>query len=160
MSVIDKLRETFRPRVRLTPEQYLAKLTRYGLNADGTPKLDPVPLAPPIGYKKAPSMVEIVRDMVRSEKLRAEAEAAGHETFEESEDFDVPDEEPVMRSPWENQFDPPLEELLAAGKAALAEKRSQTSPEAPTSPKTKSGGAGGTPPRKPPVEAAEAPEEP
>lgn len=142
MSVIDKLRETFRPRQRLTPEEYLAKLTRKGLHPDGTPVLDPVPVAPPIGYKKTPSMVEIVRDMVRGERLRQEAIAAGHETFEESEDFDVGDEPELMRSPWENQFDPPLEEILAAGRASLAEK------------KKAEGGAGGT---KPPAGGAPAP---
>lgn len=121
-SVLDKLRETFRPRHRLTPEAYLKKLTAKGLNADGTPMLDPVPLAPPIGYKKAPSMVEIVRDMVRSEKLALEAAARGFESLEESEDFDVDDEPPLLRSRYENDGDPELRELLAAGRAALAEK--------------------------------------
>lgn len=71
---------------------------------------DPTPVAPPVGYKKQPSMVEYIRDMVRSEKLRQEAEAAGYETFEESEDFDVGDDNDPT-SPWENEYDPPISEI-------------------------------------------------
>lgn len=133
MSIVDKLRETFRPQFRLTPEEYAQKLLSKGLNPDGTPILDPTPLAPPIGYKKHPSMVEIVRDMVRSEKLAQAARESGAETFEESEDFDVDDEPELMRSPWENDFDPPLETLLQAGREALAARQA-------------AGGEGGAPP--------------
>ena len=104
-SVIDKLRETFRPRQRLTVEQYAKKLLEKGLNPDGSQILDPVPVAPPIGYKKTPSMVEIVRDMVRSEKLAQAAREAGQETFEEADDFDVPDEPELMRSPWDRDWE-------------------------------------------------------
>lgn len=157
-NVIDKLRETFRPRQRLTVEQYAAKLLAKGLHPDGSQILDPVPMAPPIGYKKTPSMVEIVRDMVRSEKLAQAARESGHETFEESEDFDIGDEPELMRSPWENQFDPPIEELLKAGREAMAAKEAQKEAQAA---KKKAGGAGGRPPAKGAPEAApEAPDEP
>lgn len=87
--------------------------------------VDGTPMAPPIGYKKAPSMVEIVREAVRSEHLRQAAIAAGHETFEESEDFDIADDPVQMSSPYENEFDPPLEVLLEAGRKSLAEKEAQ-----------------------------------
>lgn len=139
-STRDVLLEKFRPKHRLTPEQYLAKLVEKGLNPDGSPVLDPTPLAPPIGYKKQPSMVEIVRDMVRSERLRQEVLAQDKETFEEAEDFDVEDDPELMRSPWENDFEPDLKDILAAGKEALAAK-------------ARGGGAGGTPP----AEGASAP---
>lgn len=139
--VLSKLREVFRSRPGLTPEEYAAKLLSKGLHPDGTPILDPTPMAPPIGYKKHPSMVEIVRDMVRSERLAQEAANMGHETFEESEDFDVGDEPEQLRSGWENDFDPPLEVLLQAGREALEAKK---------------GGAGGVPPAKVP-EAAPTP---
>ena len=69
---------------------------------------DPVPMEPPLGYRRQPSLMEQVREMVRSEQLRREVESAGMETFEESEDFDVEDYDP--RSPWEENFDP-VEEL-------------------------------------------------
>lgn len=150
--VLDKLREAFRPRQRLTPEQYLKKLTARGLHPDGTPIVSNVPLAPPIGYKKQPSMVEIVRDMVRGERLKQEAMAAGHETFEEAEDFEIGDEPELLRSPWENQFDPPIDEVLKAGREAIQARQKAPEPEP--------GGEGAKPPRKPPAPAAAVPEEP
>lgn len=66
---------------------------------------DPVPMAPPVGYVKQISMIDQVRDMVRSERLRQEVEAAGMETFEEADDFEVGDDyDPT--SPYEEVFDP------------------------------------------------------
>lgn len=67
----------------------------------------PLPIAPPIGYKKSPTLAEQIRAMVLSEKLKMEAMAAGQETFEEADDFDVDDDfDPT--SPYEVDFDPPL----------------------------------------------------
>lgn len=109
--------------VQIDLEAYLAKLKSRGLGPDGRQVPDPTPLAPPIGYKKQPSMVEIVREMVRSERLKQEAEASGHESFEDSEDFDVGDDPDLLHSPWENDFDPPLNELIKAGREALAKKK-------------------------------------
>ena len=53
---------------------------------------DPVPLAPPVGWFKQPSMFDHVRDMVRGEHMRLYAESQGAETFEEASDFDVEDD--------------------------------------------------------------------
>lgn len=132
MHVIDKLKGKLRRRPKqLELEDYLEKLSRKGLHPDGTQVLDPTPLAPPIGYKKHPSMVEIVRDMVRRERLAAEAEAAGMETFEEADDFDVGDEPELMRSGWENDFDPPLVELIEAGRQVVAERERAASATPP-----------------------------
>lgn len=131
-----QLRAARRP-APMTVEEYFQKLLSKGLHPDGTPILDPTPMAPPIGYKRHPSMVEIVRDMVQSERLRQEAMEAGHETFEESEDFEIDDDPLPLQSPWENQHDPSLEELLAAGREAMAAKQAAG----------ESGGVqGGTPP--------------
>lgn len=89
----------------------------------GREVLDPTPMAPPVGYKKQPSMVDIVRDMVRSERLKAEAAAAGYESFEEAEDFDIADAEGDMPpSKWENESDPSLGDLLKAGHEVVKEK--------------------------------------
>lgn len=68
------------------------------LNDQGQLVPDPTPMAPPIGYKKTESMVEIVRRQVRLASL--EAQAAGAETLEQSDDFDVGDD-PELRSPYE-----------------------------------------------------------
>lgn len=97
----------------------------------GAEILDPIPVAPPIGYKRQPTMVEHIREMVRSERLRQEAEAAGAESFEESEDFDVgEDDDP--QSVWENEYDPPINELREAVEAERAKKATppSESPEA------------------------------
>lgn len=106
----------------LSEEDYRAKLRNMGFNDEGKFIPDSIPVAPPLGYKRQPSMVEIVRNMVRSEKLAEEARAAGAETFEESEDFDVGDEPEDMRSGWETDFDPPLSELKEAVEEARKEK--------------------------------------
>lgn len=66
---------------------------------------DPVPLAPPVGYRPQPSMVDIIRQQIRSAQLAQEAEAAGLETFEEADDFDV-DDDFDPSSPYEEIFDP------------------------------------------------------
>lgn len=102
----------FKP-VALDLKEYLAKLKSRGLAPDGRQVPDPTPIAPPIGYKKQPSMVEIVREMVRSERLKQEAEQAGMETFEESEDFEVGDEPfEELKSGFENDYDPPIREIV------------------------------------------------
>lgn len=72
---------------------------------DGRELMDPTPIAPPIGYKKSPTIAEQIRTMIRSEKLRQEAEEAGYESFEEADDFDVGDDfDP--KSPYEEVFEP------------------------------------------------------
>lgn len=62
------------------------------LNSHGHEVVSSVPVAPPVGYKKQPSMFDRVRELIQSERLAAAARDAGFETFEESEDFDIPDD--------------------------------------------------------------------
>lgn len=66
---------------------------------------DPTPMAPPVGYSRAPTMVEIIRQQIQGERLKAEAAAMGKESWEEADDFDVGDDYDPS-SPWEEQFDP------------------------------------------------------
>jgi len=80
------------------------------LTPEGREILDPTPVAPPVGYKKQPSMADHIRDMVRSERLRQEAEAAGAESFEEADDFDV-DDDPEISTPYEVYETEPVREL-------------------------------------------------
>lgn len=84
-------------------ERYIAERAKLGFTRSVSIP-DPTPMAPPLGYKPAPSLRDQIREMVLSEKLRLEAESAGAETFEESDDFDVPDLDPT--SPYEENFDP------------------------------------------------------
>lgn len=81
------------------------KETHQKYDENGGEIMDPTPIAPPVGYKKSPSIAEQIRMMIRSEKLKQEAEAAGMETFEEADDFDV-DDDFDPRSPFEEVFEP------------------------------------------------------
>lgn len=80
-------------------------ILKPGLDEHGREIADSTPMAPPVGYKKQPSMIENIRALVRSETLRQAAVAAGADTFEEADDLDVGDDfDP--QSPYEEIFDP------------------------------------------------------
>lgn len=80
------------------------------LHPDGRLENFQPPVAPPVGYQRTVPLHLQIREMVRSEALRMAAEAAGAETFEEADDFDVDDDfDPT--TPYENDFDPPLKEI-------------------------------------------------
>lgn len=106
------------------------------LDEYGREIVSPLPLEPPLGYKKTESMSQLVHRMVHDEMIRRELASQGIETFEESDDFDVGDDyEP--NSPWENEFDPPISELTKAGKQELDKKQqasNQPPHSAPTAP--------------------------
>lgn len=94
---------------------------------------DPTPLEPPLNYIKTPSLSEQIREMVRSEKLRMEAEAMGFESFEDADDLEM-DEDPDPGSPYEINFDPtPLQELHRRRRQAAEDERRRSS-EAPLPP--------------------------
>lgn len=77
------------------------------LDEHGHERPDPTPVAPPVGHNRQPSLAEQIRSMVVSERLKQEAAAAGAETFEEADDFEVGDDyDPT--SPYEEVFEPPL----------------------------------------------------
>lgn len=92
--------------VVIEPRQTTLSEWEHHLTESGYEVVDPTPVEPPIGYFKQPSMVEHIRAMIRAEELRKEAEAAGLETFEEADDFEIGDDyDPT--SPYEESFDPP-----------------------------------------------------
>lgn len=112
---------------------------------------DPTPVAPPVGYTKQPSMVEHIRNMVRSEMLRQAAEASELESFEEADDFDVGDDfDPT--SPHEETFDPELGPSYDPGFAQAAVARQAASEAAASSP--------ANPPSDGPSAAADSPQGP
>lgn len=67
---------------------------------------DPNPVAMPAGFKHPESLQNQIQRLVRGQISEA-ADAAGFETFEDAEDFDVDDEIDVD-SPYEMEFDPTL----------------------------------------------------
>lgn len=106
------------------------------LDEFGRERPDPTPMAPPVGYKRQPTMAEIIRQQIQSQRLADEARAMGKETWEEADDFDIGDDyDPT--SPWEEQFDPvgyapgALQRHEAAFQAAQAARAAPPQPEAP-----------------------------
>lgn len=94
-----------KPELEAPVLQRRQKAQRSYLDDRGHEMPDPTPMAPPVGYVQTPSLSDQIRAMVISEKLRAEAEEAGMETFEEADDFEVgEDYEPS--SPYEDIFEP------------------------------------------------------
>lgn len=80
-------------------------------DAEGRELPDPVPMAPAVGFVQNPSMFDVMRDMIRGERLRAYAELQGSETWEEAQDFSV-DEDEFPTSPFEGEFEP-MEDMMA-----------------------------------------------
>lgn len=79
-------------------------------DAYGRETPDPIPMAPPVGWKETPDMVDQIRMMVRSEHMRLAALSQDKETFEEADDFEVGDDyDPT--SPYEDEFDPMEEQF-------------------------------------------------
>lgn len=76
---------------------------------------DPTPMEPPLGYVRTEPLAVQIRNQVILAKKLAEAEAAGDDTFEEADDFDVGDDYDP-ESPYETDFDP----MSPEDKAALA----------------------------------------
>lgn len=129
--VAEVLEVLTRRRPRISVEDYREKRRSAGFNDEDKLIPDGIPMEPPLGYKPSQSMVEIIRDMVRSEQLARDLDAAGVETFEEADDFEVGDEDPQMRSPWENDFDPPIKELVEEGGKEVARKKAAKKAEKP-----------------------------
>lgn len=82
------------------------------LDANGHELPNPVPMQPPVGYVKRPSIAQQMREMIQ--QVSYEAAMSGQETEEEANDFDV-DEDFEPSSPWEDEFevDPTMEAMLA-----------------------------------------------
>lgn len=139
MSILSRLRSKysdvmFSPKDRTVTDPDGLVLSSH--DEDGREILDDTPMAPPVGLSRTPPMWEVIQQMIRSERLAALAAEAGAETFEEADDFDIPDDpfnDPA--TPYENDFDPTVSELKAAHaaskKAAADPKIAESPPGAP-----------------------------
>lgn len=119
-----------------------------GIGEDGKEYGDPVPMAPPIGYKEPPDLMSMIRSMVQSEQLQRAADEQGFDTFEEAGDFDIEDDPVDPKTPHEALFDPPP----APPPAAPGEGAPPSPPPAPVA--VEGGGGGATPQPPPPVPPA------
>lgn len=102
------------------------------LDDRGREVLDDTPVAPPVGYKPTPSMIDHVRAMVRQE-LSRKASEEGFETFEEADDFEVGDDYEPSSPYEERELEPPPPPADVPATPAPAEPSSGSS-EAPPAP--------------------------
>lgn len=121
---------------KLKSKPVVDELLEARLDANGHEVVSSIPVEPPLGYKKQPTMIEHIRNLVRSEHLRHAAESAGQETFEEADDFEVGDDfDP--NSPYEEVFDPPVDNsgrvVPAPSSPSASETPSSTAPLSPAS---------------------------
>ena len=70
---------------------------------------DPRPVEIPAGFERPESLEEMIQRMVRTNASEI-AEREGYETFDEADDFDMPDEDHGSdpMTPYEEEFDPVL----------------------------------------------------
>lgn len=103
------------------------------LDSKGHEILDGTPMAVPAGFKKPENLAETIQRLVRR-GLSEAAAAQGFETFEEAEDFDVPDETFDPATPYETFYDPVLNREITpmefTANAAIYQKRYQQAQQA------------------------------
>lgn len=93
---------------------------QFRLDEEGREVLDQTPITINVARRKI-SKFDDVRDFIRSELSKAATES-GAETFDEANDFDIPDD-PAMQSPWEYSADQEAEDLETIKTAAQALRR-------------------------------------
>jgi len=88
------------------------KLSSYNSKGEEIP--DSTPVALPVGYERPIPLGERIRSLIRSEALKREVEAAGAETFDEADDFEIPDDDTFDRAtPYEDRFEPEVPGISA-----------------------------------------------
>lgn len=115
---------------------------------------DDTPLAPPIGFDPKPSLIERIREQVRIQ-ISAQAEADGFESFDDADDFDVPDDPFPAGSSEFHDSNPTVKQLKADLAAAQAQLKKMTNPERPQTVKKQAPDA---PPPSPEPEISPQPE--
>lgn len=94
----------------MSQSQYTGPLNLEGspfFNSSGEECPSDRPVAIPLGYQQPPTLAETVRKLVQSHFMSHAAQFMDAETFEEADDFDVGDDYDP-RSPYEEDFEPPL----------------------------------------------------
>lgn len=121
-----------RVKPRLSHEAYLEKLGILGLNLDGSEIPDPRPMEVPVKFMKRDSVFDHMRmqESIRKEVARL-AEEQGHESEDEAEDFDLPEErEPFSRHEYTEMHEEKLTEIAKRHNAAVAKYKADKAAEA------------------------------
>lgn len=90
------------------------------LNDQGQLVPDPIPMAPPVGFKPSPSMTDLIRQQVLA--VSREAQRAGYDSLDDADDFDVGDDQEIQ-SPYEldEESEVPIRVLQARAEQAQNE---------------------------------------
>lgn len=100
--MIDKIAKTVKNALRFSGRAERAR--KVSLDDTGGEILSSVPMQPPVGFHREPSMFDVMRSMIAQHQK--ELSDAGFESPDEADDFDVDDDfDPT--SPYEHNFDPP-----------------------------------------------------
>lgn len=136
--ISEKIGAVFKRRSRQYDlEEYLKRQQKRGYTG-ALQAVSEIPMAPPVGYKKRDSIFDIVHAQVTAQ-LSQQAAAQQKESFEEFEDFEIPDDPIDRSSPYENDFDPKMRDLILEGLRLLREKKAN--PAARTAPEPLEKGA-------------------
>jgi len=107
----------------------MGKSARDKHNELGEEIIDPVPMAPPLNYKREPSLHEIVAQQIRSSKIREWESQFGPESEEEADDFEIEgDTEPMSK--YENDHIPSIKILKQQVEEIKAEIENQNRKQA------------------------------
>lgn len=74
------------------------------IDEQGLEKLDPTPMEIPLNMRRPETSDERIRRII-THSLSVRAQEMGHESFEEADDFDIPDDPVDPNTPWEKDFD-------------------------------------------------------
>lgn len=81
-------------------------------NKQGEEIPDDRPMSAAVGFKRPPSLAEMVKNLVRNEQIQRDFDTHGIETFDDADDFNV-DDDFDPSSPWEESFDPTYPHIAA-----------------------------------------------
>lgn len=84
---------------------------------DGSELPDSTPVELPVGFYHPETIQQTIRRLVTDPAIRAEMASSGIETFDEADDFDIPEDD-MPQSPHEENFDP--HHLLAREQEVMA----------------------------------------
>lgn len=104
---VERFVEEFAPLERVTEDGELLVVSS-GQDKYGREVPDSVPMEVPIGYTHPPTLSDMIRRMVHHTELQRAAAAEGFDTFEEGEDFDIPDDPLDPLTPYEAVFEAPV----------------------------------------------------
>lgn len=86
-------------------EQLVLPAVKSFLTDDGSELPDPRPVALPVGFERPETIQQMIRRLITDPRMREELSGGGAETFDEADDFEIPEDD-TPRSPYEEQFDP------------------------------------------------------